>query len=96
MNADVVASNARTISVYRSDLENRLHSGDSYMPGETLIVELSESAEDKGSQFVLEATNAKFVKGGCDGRRVTHNLADLILPEDGSDSPVEIVAGMRQ
>ena len=49
--------------------------------------------KDKVLQFVFEATNAQFLGGGCDGRRVANvKLGKLKIPEDAVGD-VTVVAG---
>lgn len=78
MNAEVTASDERTVLVFRGEQE--LHSGDVYVPGEVLEVRVSDSKP----QYVLEVigpASAQFTAGGCDGTRIANKpRAELNLP----------------
>ena len=93
MGSEAVLSTLREVQVYRDG--TLVASGDTYIPGEELLVSLV-GPDDTGVQFVFEATNAVFIGGGCDGHRVANSkAAKLLLPSDTSaDAPgVQIIAG---
>ena len=94
MGSAAVLSEEMLINVYRDNGAVELHSGDKYVPGEELIVVL-HGPEQTGMQFVFEATNAVFNKGGCDGTRVANTKSAVLkLPIDASTtSTVDIIAG---
>eukprot|EP01041_Mallomonas_annulata_P005202 gene5202-10412_t len=79
MNSRVVESNERFVQVFRGDVE--LHTHDSYISGEELLVTLS----DTSAQFVFEVVNGAFQPGGCDGRRSDKKLSKLIVPDNHHD-----------
>ncbi len=93
MGSEATLSTLREVQVYRDGA--LVASGDTYIPGEELLVSLV-GPDDTGVQFVFEASNAVFIGGGCDGRRVANSkAAKLLLPSDTSpDAPrVQITAG---
>ena len=73
MNNEAINDNERFIKVYRDNKE--IHSGDSYIPGETLTVKLSNNQ----GQNVFEVQNAKFDSGGCSGSRSASRESKLII-----------------
>merc|ERR1711871_1813435 len=75
MNNEAINDNERYIQVYRDNIE--LHSGDSYILGETLIVKLSVNQ----GQSVFEVQNAKFDSGGCSGSRSASRESKLIIDD---------------
>ena len=78
--------------VFRNDGDVPLKNGDSYIPGEVLLVMLY-GPKDNGLQYVLEVNNAKFASGGCDGRRIANvKLGKLNVPADATDD-ITIVSG---
>lgn len=80
MNEKAILTNERFVRVFRDDQE--LVSGKTvYVPSEVLTVQISDST----GQFVLEASHAEFVGGGCKKKnRVNKNHAVLKMPESGS------------
>jgi len=93
MGSEATLSTLREVQVYRDGA--LVASGGTYIPGEELLVSLV-GPDDTGVQFVFEASNAVFIGGGCDGRRVANSkAAKLLLPSDTSpDAPqVHIISG---
>lgn len=94
MNARVESSDERNIKVFRK--EEEIEDNGFYIPGETLLVDLSDTST---GQYLYEVTssNAKFENGGCDGKRIASpSKALLVLPEPGTVDatlPVTLVAG---
>jgi hypothetical protein len=86
MNNAVVASDERTVKVFRGTEE--LVSGSIYHHSESLTVSISDTHD----QYLYEATGgAKFEKGGCEGKRIADKKqAILKMPLTGDE---EIVAG---
>jgi hypothetical protein len=93
MNELVYKSQERRIIVKRDDVE--LNPSNSYIPGEVLIVTLSEGVQ--GSQHVFETSpNAMFILGGCDGLRSASDIAELKTSKEltGVYQPIVLKAGM--
>jgi hypothetical protein len=95
MNEEVRESDSRVIEVFREN--KKLESNhDAFIPGEILTVRIS----DAGNQYVFEVTGneeAKFVKGGCKGKRIADKpKAQLSLPTSNTHDPVKIVAGWAE
>ena len=89
MNAPAVESNERLIIVTRDG--KPLTSGDSYISGEKLDVTITQN--DRKIQQVFETTtNAKFVKGGCDGTRISKEKSILEILPSTTDT-IKISAG---
>ena len=88
MNNAVVASDERTVKVFRGTEE--LVSGSIYHHSESLTVSISDTHD----QYLYEATGgAKFEKGGCEGKRIADKKqAILKMPLTGEDD-IKIVAG---
>lgn len=88
MNNAVVASDERTVKVFRGTEE--LVSGSIYHHSESLTVSISDTHD----QYLYEATGgAKFEKGGCEGKRIADKKqAILKMPLTGDDD-IKIVAG---
>lgn len=94
MGSEAKFSAKRTIRVYRDEGRTMLDSGTEYIPGEMLLVVLF-GPEERGIQFVFEAENAVFEKGGCDGKRIANvKVAKLIAPESSEEeNDVHVIAG---
>ena len=94
MNNKVVKSNDRLIIVTRMKESGPiiLKDNDSYEPGETLEISLSEGERKIQHVFEVTSGNAKFSKGGCNGIRSTKPKSILTIDKDTTD-PVIITAG---
>eukprot|EP01036_Dinobryon_divergens_P035466 gene35466-45959_t len=79
MQSTLAVDDSVSIQVHRGGL--RLSSLDYYTPGESLTVTISTSSE-----YVLEATNAKFVGGSCSQNRIVSSSAKLVMPS----SPLKV------
>jgi hypothetical protein len=107
MGFDAVLSDERRLIVFKDKGLTVLKSGDKYYPNDDLYVMLA-GTPNKSLQFVFEATNAVFDKGGCNGRRVANVKSSLlILPSSvteggttetlsSSETDIQLVAGWAE
>lgn len=97
MGYKVQFSEERVVLVTRAG--EPLKSGDSYIPGETLEVDLSASKTKGDHLFQSSSTDAKFETGGCNGVRLAKNSfarkpkGNLTISVEAS-SIITIIAGM--
>ncbi len=93
MNNEVLEDESRSIKVFRNNQELQ-SSIDSYVPGEELIVTISDKAG--GIQYVFETTPpAKFIGGGCenDVRIAPSTHAKLLMPSESAGDSIRIWGG---
>ena len=93
MNNEVLEDDSRSIKVFRNNQELQ-SSIDSYIPGEELIVTISDKAG--GIQYVFETTPpAKFIGGGCenDVRIAPSTHAKLLMPTESTGDSIRVWGG---
>jgi hypothetical protein len=86
MNNEVLEDESRSLKVFRNNQELQSNI-DSYVPGEELIVTISDKSG--GIQYVFETTPpAKFISGGCENevRIVPTTHAKLLIPTEYTES----------
>ena len=91
MAGTAITNTERVIIVTRESNSAILNSGDSYVPGEVLSVQLS----DTSGEYAFGASLGTFAGGGCSGSRVSTNTGVagmLTMPASGSGN-VDIAAG---
>lgn len=92
MNADVLESDERVLTVFREN--EQLQTNAAFFPGDMLQVKISESK----NEYVYEVENAEFDGGGCEGTRIANKpIATLLLPiGQAASQPVKIRVGWAE
>ena len=94
MGEEVLLSEDRWVEVYRGPVALKSNQ-DLAIPGESLLVKINNPS----NQFVYEVRgnrDAKFLKGGCDGKRVADQKETLLeIPATNRDN-IEIVAAWAE
>lgn len=95
MNEEVVLSEDRVVEVYRDGAALRSNY-DHFVLGETLTVKISTTND----QYVYEVSGnkeARFVNGGCNGRRIADKKeVQLDLPKSNTQDSVSVVVAWAE